>query len=355
MAIASGGNPVFVSLSVPKATHLTLDGTACVSSRSCFAVGSFQAGAHIVPAIERWNGKRWSTMSSPSVPGAELLSVACPSSRVCVAVGDRQNGTFAERFGGRTWRIAATPSPGSGGADTLYSVSCTSSSSCFAVGGVGLGSAAAAPLFEHWDGRGWSLMGTGGASGFLSAVSCGGVGSCAAVGIGHPFASKTTALAERFEGGSWHVVGTPAPPGRGTALQGVSCASATHCFAAGAEAGSDGLFLEFAGGRWRRVSGPPARVQITEVEAVACVGAVSCVATGALFPRDGTSISDQVPMVLVWDGSRVTPLKTGALPRGTRSGYLSSVDCLRIPFCMTVGTASSNTRIAALAEAGPFG
>src|SRR5262249_35276914 len=120
-----------------------LIGVACTSATGCTAVGySSPTGATLVtpppPATlaERWNGPPWSIQRPPSPPGPApsiLNAASCVSRSACLAVGNTSNSrgtslTLAQRWNGRTWSILPTPSPADGG--NLIAVSCPSRPSC---------------------------------------------------------------------------------------------------------------------------------------------------------------------------------------------------------------------------------
>src|SRR5580704_6522794 len=42
--------------------HAELEGLSCPTSRRCWVVGSVTKGTRTVPVIERWNGRKWSTV-----------------------------------------------------------------------------------------------------------------------------------------------------------------------------------------------------------------------------------------------------------------------------------------------------
>lgn len=116
----------------------------------------------------------------------------------------------------------------------------TNASSCGAAVGYidrGLGTEVL-PMADLWNGGSWSNQPTqslpaGSISGETVQVSCPAAGSCITVGYEYD-GTHTRTLAERGDGSSWSIEPTPAVPAAEIAeLEGISCPSATTCFAVG--------------------------------------------------------------------------------------------------------------------------
>ena len=111
------------SPNVPKSHFSSLNSIACVSAKSCMAVGIVaEAGGSNHPLTERWNGVRWSVETTPgpdagSSPGAgaALAGIYCAEDFGCSAVGDYTNNkvgeynTFVDHWNGLAW--SKVPSP----------------------------------------------------------------------------------------------------------------------------------------------------------------------------------------------------------------------------------------------------
>src|SRR5215469_7521430 len=126
-------------------TSSFLNGLACASPASCWAVGGYDniSGAALNQALH-WNARKWSLVTMPSPGGtakdgfSELMGVACPSSVSCWAVGLYGNGTGATpnqalHWNGRKWSLVTAPSPGStagGDFSELIGVRCSSLANC---------------------------------------------------------------------------------------------------------------------------------------------------------------------------------------------------------------------------------
>ncbi len=238
---------------IPNPTGATLNGVSCTSDLACTAVGGFAdstgPGAGGLTLAERWNGTRWSIQTTPNPAGPrfdtdQLNAVSCTSSTSCTAVGNRftngyQTFTLAERWNGATWSILTTPSPTDG--SQLTGVWCTSAAACTAVGSYYNG--AHLTLAERWNGATWSIQSTPnptpdpaiGTVSELTGVSCTSDTTCTAVADSNqPFTPAVT-LAERWSANRWSVQMTPNPtgPSASSQLTGISCPSASACFAVG--------------------------------------------------------------------------------------------------------------------------
>jgi len=289
----------------PGAAAGNLNGASCVSRSSCVAVGntSTSRGTSLT-AAQRWNGRNWRIQATPSpASGGNLLGVSCPSRSSCLAVGGRGNpniatplGTLAERWNGRGWRIQPTPNP-RGGGWFLDAVSCTSASACTAVGGrLEPAGKPEGTLAERWNGRRWRIQATprlpGKAVKLLTGVACPSRSSCLAVGgefdpaTGDPLGT----LAERWNGRTWRIVPTfkPAPHGRGAFLNGVACSSASACTAVGNQTLARTLAERWNGRRWHVQATPnPSGGQNIFLAGVACPARTVCTAFGLNLTGSG--------------------------------------------------------------------
>jgi hypothetical protein len=200
---------------------------------------------------ERWNGTTWTVQSTPNPPSYSLSSlsgVSCPAATTCTAVGhylnteETANFVLAERWNGSTWSLQTLPHPAGVTSSSLNGVSCSSAALCTSVGdmeraGVVLTRA------ERWNGTVWALQTSPNpahaTSSDLNGVSCPTANDCTAVGEYDAGSDVPSAFAERWSGGTWVVQSVPPPSGATqSALQGVSCSSATLCTAVGSFGGS---------------------------------------------------------------------------------------------------------------------
>ena len=118
----------------------------------------------------------------------------------------------------------------------LNGVSCSSTSECTAVGNYYIGMSPVM-VAQRWNGTKWSTQRTptptGASSTALDGVSCVSASACTAVGYYNNSTASVT-LAERWNGTKWSIERTPNPNGASNSeLDGVSCVSASACTAVG--------------------------------------------------------------------------------------------------------------------------
>jgi hypothetical protein len=224
-----------------------LEGVACATKTSCFAVGT--------PSIEHWNGHRWSLVAAPKSIAGFLRRISCPGVASCFAVGDRGTRQGATRtviahWNGQSWSVMTTPAPRDL-IEVLTDIACQSRLSCFAVGGYSDGrDGSTYPMIYRWDGTRWSRMTPAATPGGndespLNGIACPSASSCVAVGAtGH--ASSAQTMVQQWNGSSWSRVSSPSPNGaRYAMLGGVACPTAATCLATGS-ADSHPLAEEYA-------------------------------------------------------------------------------------------------------------
>jgi hypothetical protein len=121
---------------------LLLD-VACTSATSCVAGGGFLHLGVFIMLIEHWNGKSWTVAQQANPPGAttsEIDAVSCSNTLSCYGVGtvtvqgSTNHHALVERWNGKTW--SRVPSPSIAGATwaDLDGVSCLTTATCVAVG-----------------------------------------------------------------------------------------------------------------------------------------------------------------------------------------------------------------------------
>ena len=223
-----------------------LNAVSCSSATSCTAVGNYYDASASTPKtlIESWNGGSWSIVPSPS-PGSsnnDLSGVSCTSSSNCTAVGyftNSTNNTLVESWNGLEWVVVSSPNLGNG-ANELSGVSCSSPTSCNAVGDYDNTSAGNyETLAENWNGSHWVVVPSPSpsatSSNLLTGISCLSSSWCLAVGYDSQ-SNQLQTLIESWNGSEWSVIPNPSPTpdlGPSNVLEGVACASATSCSAAG--------------------------------------------------------------------------------------------------------------------------
>jgi hypothetical protein len=310
---------------------------SCTSASACTAVGSYQDYTGTTNTLaESWNGSTWSVQDTPDAPGplpSRLNSVSCTSAQACIAVGSGNsrsgNSTqLAKRWDGARWTIMSTPDLAFG---DLSGISCTSANACTAVGSYAPsdGVPAEAALAEHWDGARWTIENvpdpvTGvTAETRLSAVSCLSASDCTAVGLDSQDSSGPLPLAERWDGNTWSIESTA---GLITPPSSVSCTSADACLAVGYDLNgtSSEQAEQWDGMQWTLES-LASGVALT---GVSCTAASDCTAVG-------TSSPSLEAIAEVWNGTVWIPQ---SLPTPVRiPGVLGGVSCISSSACVAVG------------------
>jgi hypothetical protein len=225
----------------------SLQGVTCISPKSCTAVG-WQRPQDIADAlVESWDGVSWSLVPSAELPagrGGWLQSIACISAQSCFAVGllathDAIDGnlTLVERWDGRSWTILSSPSPSAPGAElnSLASVVCVHGM-CTAVGFYDVGdvyNSHERGLIESWGGHEWSIVPSGDAHALdtaLSSIACDSAVSCVAVGVTNKGSPQARTFVEAWDGAAWSTRSQSAVAGM---LEAVACPRSGSCVAVG--------------------------------------------------------------------------------------------------------------------------
>ena len=312
-----------------------LSGVACASASECWAVGY---------GIERWNGVAWDIITFPhygDTQDNELVDVTCASASECWAVGDYYFKTLIQRWDGTSWTVASSPGSGRNGEEQLKGVACASGSQCWSVGNVDFyqGGIVHYPgtyygsFFEQWNGSSWNLATSATIIDTiyhkLNGVTCASASDCWAVG------SDATPI-ERWNGSSWAIVNAPtrAP------LNGVTCVSASECWAVGHISyylGND-RFLEqtlierWNGSEWAIVGSPnTSSTKSNLLNSVACGSESDCWAVG-YYTDDSNHLQRLIER---WNGNSwiIVPSPNN----GMQESQLNGVTCPLATDCRAVG------------------
>jgi hypothetical protein len=181
-----------------------------------------------LPLAERWNGQKWTILSTPSPQGAVqafLGGVSCSSASACTADGEQHSAagivhTLAERWNGTAWLIQPTPNPPGVPFASLADTSCTGPSVCTAVGPT-LTSLGWVILAERWNGTTWRIQPTPALAAAhnmnVPGVACPASTACIAVGGYENDGPGSVTLAEQLRGGNTAPRASMAPAGPGSA------------------------------------------------------------------------------------------------------------------------------------------
>ncbi len=273
-----------------------LQGVTCISAGDCWAVGYYvDASGMQHGLVEHETGSQWTIVSSPSSAARPdiLYGVTCAAADHCWAVGYHpfrpDQGiyrTLVEEYTGNGWTIVGSPNPGTA-FNVLQNVACAGASDCWAVGYRSSGGVSQ-NLIERNTGSGWVTVTSANTSptqnNQLNSVTCSSASHCWAVGYydksgGGAFRTLT----EESTGSGWVIVSSP---DFGTdvsnVLQGVTCASATTCWAVGWYFSGvyQALIEENTGGGWAIVTSPTVGALGNLLNGVSCAGASGCWSAG---------------------------------------------------------------------------
>jgi hypothetical protein len=312
-------------------------------------VGTAYTGRHLQRAVTlavRWNGHRWRVQRTPnpmSTPDSNLVGVSCSSAKACAAIGETNttNGSryvpFAERWDGHRWSIESTPH---GNNWYLYGVSCSSASACTAVGShLDRAAHRNLALAERWNGHRWTVQrarNPGGArSSALEAVSCSSASDCTAVGYTNfGEGNNNVPLVERWNGHRWAIQRTPRPSHADSLLLAVSCSSVDACTAVGYEImgrfGNHGqaLIQRWNGQRWSLQTAPNTSFAI--LHGVSCSSARICSAAGEVV----TGFDSNASLAERWNGHRWSAQRT---PHSRGPSLFEAESCSSPLSCTAVG------------------
>ncbi len=320
----------------------------------------------IVTASLGWPGKRWpavvsavmviAAVAAPAAAQAQeagtatsvtgrLESVSCARAQDCWAVGTSNSTTkghgVIEHWNGSAWQVALKQNPPGAKSSYLGGVACADAANCWAVGfyynGKSGTNAANLPYAEHWNGQTWSAVnlphpaGETLKSNLLLSVSCPAANLCFADGGYLHKVNKAeyeASLIERWNGQSWKIVPSPALANSTTTdLQGLSCASASDCWATGDwlnqpnpkdhPTRGGALGYHWNGAQWDAVMVTNTIYKTAgDLYSASCPTAQMCMTTG-LQHHSLTVLS---PIAEQWDGSswRASPIGAATQHQGDR-------------------------------------
>ncbi len=299
--------------------------------------------------IEQWNGSAWSVVPSPNADAThdnELYGVTCTSASDCWAVGEYSNGTadqtLVEHWNGASWAIVPSANTSTTQENYLRAVTCVSASDCWAVGDYEPPGAPTQTLVEHWNGTSWAIIPSANTSSTqnndLYGVTCVSASNCRAVGY-HSVGSAHQTLIEQWDGTSWSIVASPNISGaQHNFLQSVACNSASDCWAVGEYFDSSNaryrtLIEQWNGSAWSIVASPNVGNDHNDLYGVTCTSASQCWAVG--FYYNNVSAAYQT-LIEQWNGGAWS-IVTSANTSTTRGNHLYSVSCTSASDCRAVG------------------
>ncbi len=195
------------------------------------------------------------------------------------------------------WNIVTSPSANPSANELLLSTTCANVLECWGVGATVPNGGNYAPLIEAWKGSSWTVSPSPappGSDGYaLFGVTCATATDCWAVGaeLGPAGTAIVGDLTENWDGAAWSVVPSPIPTGAvGGVLEGVSCASVSDCWAVGFTTDQNSRALRslaehWDGSDWTIVTSPATDQAFDQLNSVSCVGSENCWAVGSAGPE----------------------------------------------------------------------
>ena len=180
----------------------------------------------------------------------------------------------------------------------------------------------------------------------LSGLSCPSASSCWAVGVHGTTVFDAEPLADEWNGTRWanaSIASNPAEPAN--TLLAVACASSSFCWAVGysdsPELDSTPLAELWNGHRWAVGTTPHPSSSDVSLASVTCVARSSCWAVGGYLDAGGA----HAPYAERWsetnEGSQWAE-STMAVPKGATASGLSSIACVTDRNCTAVGSATTS-------------
>jgi hypothetical protein len=301
--------------------------------------------------IEHWNGRKWSTVASPSPgPSTQLTGVSAVSATDAWAVGYTNSGPVNTVAGpglilhwnGRKWSTTPLPEP-SGDYYFLRGVSAISATDAWAVGIWDAYGVNARALTLHWNGRKWSKVASPNPVGrALVGVSTASATNAWAVGQYNTPVDRFSTLTEHWNGRKWSKVASPGPsPGEEDTLYGVSTLTPTDAWAVGYSGSSEGqrtMVLRWSGKAWKRAASPDPGSSFDVLDGVSAVSATDAWAVGNYSSNKGNT---QITLILRWNGKAWTRVPSPSPdPNASGINNLAGVSTVSPGHAFAAGTAA---------------
>jgi hypothetical protein len=251
-----------------------LDGLTVISPKNAWAAGYYVSKRHAARnLLLHWNGQNWRTYpiqsSGPLNDGLNAMTATSRSN--VIALGYQDDATYTAkpavvRWNGRRWRTMSGPRLGGareGG--YLLAARAFSASNAWAVGNYAT-TATAQSLIEHWNGHRWTRVphpnpSSGQNFGFLDGIAGTSPSDLWAAGCAQVNEIDQT-LIEHWDGSAWTIVPSPDPagPSVNNILMAAAATSSTDVWAVGFSsnggASSQTLVLHWSGTAWTQIPSP---------------------------------------------------------------------------------------------------
>src|SRR5439155_2642726 len=213
-------------------------------------------------------------------------------------------------------------------------------------------------LIERWNGSSWTIVASPNTSptqsNYLYGVTCTSASDCWATGY-YFNGNATQTLIERWDGTSWTIVASHNTSAtRNNFFYGVTCVSASDCWATGGYyTGSvnQTLIERWDGTSWAIVTSPNASTtDHNTLYGVTCASASECWGVGYYVSTINSNLGGTNQTLIVhWDGSSwtVSP-SANSLP--IQDNHLFSVTCVSASECWAVGDFLNNSGLNSYAQ-----
>jgi hypothetical protein len=260
-------------------TNNELTAAAATSATDVWAAGSYFDSTTNTnePLIEHWDGTSWSIVSSPNsgTPNNFLNGITAISTSDAWVVGSSQivnssnTQPLLEHWNGSVWKIVTAPVPAQTVSNSFTAVAANTALNIWIVGNSMTSSQATDTLTEHWNGSTWKVVaspnpGTGSLGSLLNSITVISSGNVWATGQFYASSSPTSSetLVEHWSGSQWKVVSSPnsASGVSGNALFSMATVTKSNIWAVGAYYDSQSnpqvLTEQWNGKTWNIVSAP---------------------------------------------------------------------------------------------------
>ena len=318
-----------------------------------------------IPGAEAGASSGWSISTSANTNTQDsnlLTATTCTNSWNCWAVGgsipdlsgqNSQPAAMIQHWNGSAWSVTRVGGPTGSLASLFWDVTCVSGANCWAVGGAQTSASETGPeiLAEHWNGVSWSTVPTPSVLGYLFSVTCSGSADCWAAGesVKDGNSGPLRGILYHWNGASWSSAATPDTGQAFDAINSVTCADVTDCWAVGYAGPNQGQFNflpgfipnvpgdrslaeHWNGTTWSVVPTPQApSPQGSYLSSITCTSASLCWAVGSTMDVNGNPLHTVVDR---WNGSSWT---TTPSPDAAASNLLTNVRCLSATACWATG------------------
>jgi hypothetical protein len=254
---------------------------------------------------------------------------------------------------GPGWSLVTSPSPSDGG--LLNGATCASVSDCWAAGysGFPLLGGIQQTLTEHWNGTSWTIVTSRNSSAtqhnVLNGVTCASASQCWAVGDYFNGTVYQT-LIEQWNGSAWTIVTSPnTDTTQSNYLNSVTCASASDCWAVGDYIVTDILGDQFAqtlveqwnGSAWTIVTSPNTITVAGNALASNVLYGVTCDSASQCWAvgnsDNGNSFVGEPLQTLIEHWNGSSWTIVTSPNNGTATNLLYGVTCVSASQCLSVG------------------